>query len=199
MKKLIIIIPLIILISGCVVIGEKYRMPGPRVVTVDHYDYYPSYYDWNYGYYYSYPYWGWTGFGWWNPFWYYGFYNFYYGWYYPYYGSYYYYYPSRYYGGKSVVTKNQLRDPNKSGSNVSGRKIRYIDRGSVSGLTRVTSQGKSSRISSVRSSRVRSTRSGSVSRIRSSGSSGRSSVSRTRSTGTRVRSSGSRSSGRRKK
>ena len=182
MKKLIIIIPLIMLISGCVVIEERYRTPGPRVVVESgrYYDYYPSHY---YGFYAD-PFYYWMGASWWNPFWYYGFYNYYYGWYYPHYGSYYYYYPSRYYvRGSDVITKDQLKDPSKAG--MSGRKIRYTERKSISSLSRGSSTrvigsrrrssgtritGKVSRSGSSRGRSIGSTRSSSGSRSRSSGS-----------------------------
>jgi len=186
MKKLIIIIPLIMLISGCVVIEERYRMSGPRVETVRYYDYYPSYS--HYGFYRD-PFYYWMGMSWWNPFWYYGFYNYYYGWYYPHYGSYYYgYYPSRYSRGRDVITKGQLKDPNKTG--VSERNIRTIDRKSASRVVKSTSKrsprtrvigskrisrtrttGRVSRVSSSRGRSIRSTRSSSATRSRSSGSS----------------------------
>ncbi|MFW6140357.1 MAG: hypothetical protein ACOC5S_03275, partial [Acidobacteriota bacterium] len=138
MKKLIIIIPLIMLISGCIVIEERYRTPGPRVETVRYYDYYPSYY---YGFYGD-PYYYWIGTSWWNPFWYYGFYNYYYGWYYPHYSAYYHYYPRQYVRGSDSITKNQLQDPNKTG--ISERKIKYTDRQSVSRLSKSSSKGTTS-------------------------------------------------------
>lgn len=176
MKKLMIIIPLIILISGCIVIEERYRTPGPRVRTVESYDYYPYYYD-----YYDvfwYPSFYWMGLSWWNPFWYYSFYNYYYGWYYPYYGMYYHYYPSRYVSGRSVVTKDQLQSPRTAAD--SGRKILYVDRKAVSSLskgsrrissTKSTSTSRVSRVSSSRVRSVRSTGSSSVSRTSSRSSS----------------------------
>lgn len=185
MKKLIIIIPLIILISGCIVIDERYRTPGPRVVVEsgNYYDYYPSYY---YGGFYGDPFYYWMGAGWWNPFWYYGFYNYYYGWYYPRFGSYYYYYPSRYYvRGSDVITKDQLQDPNKT--RTSGRKIRYTERTSVSRLSKGSSQRSTGKRVIGRSSGRRIT--GTVSR---SGSSGARSIRSTgSSSGSRSRSSGS--------
>jgi len=186
MKKLIIIIPLIMLISGCIVIEERYRTPGPRVAPVEYYDYYPSYYSSYYGYY-PYPNFYWMGTSWWNPFWYYGFYNYYYGWYSPSYGRYYHYYPRRYYRGSDTITKGQLRDPNKT--RVSGRNIRTVDRKSASSLSR----GKSKTSIRGRVSRVR------PSRVRSIKSTRRSSVSRTRSSVSRTRSSGSKSSVKKKK
>ena len=77
MKKFVIILPLVMLIAGCVVIDERYT--GPRVkVEPDerdaYYEYYPSYYGSYSGYYdpFYYPY-SWIGLSWWNPFWYYGF------------------------------------------------------------------------------------------------------------------------------
>ncbi|MBD3414708.1 MAG: hypothetical protein GF421_09800 [Candidatus Aminicenantes bacterium] len=193
MKKLFIIIPLIIVfLSGCIVIEERYRAPGPRVRTVDYYDYSPAYY--GYYDYYWYPSYYWMGMSWWNPFWYYGFYNYYYGWYYPYYSSYYYYpgstYPSRYTRGKSVVTKDGLKNPRKTG--VSTRRIRSVDRKAVS-----RSKTRPTRVRSIRKgSRIRSSGSSRVSRVRSSGTR---TVRSTRSSATRSRSSGSSSRTKKKK
>jgi hypothetical protein len=156
MKKIIIIIPLIMLIAGCMVIEERYRVGGARVDPgyVDYYEYTPVY-----DYYYT-PFFGfspyWIGLGWWNPFYHYGFYDYYFGYYYPSYYGYYggWYYPGTTYRyGKSRITKDQLSQPRAGGS--TSRVIRTrisgktgTTKGTVS-RTRITSSG-TSRVSTSR-------------------------------------------------
>jgi len=156
MKKLLIILPLIALIAGCVVIDERYSGPRVRIEPDDsYYDYSPGYYNDYYPYYsnygpYSFSPYSWFGLSMWNPFYYYGLYNSYWGYYGGYYGGY---YPSRY--GRSVVTRRQLKDWRKYGG-TSGRKIRASSgtSGRSSGSSTSVSRGTVSRSSGTR---VRST------------------------------------------
>lgn len=171
MKKLLIILPLIVIIAGCVVIDERYAGPRVRVEPDDYYyDYSPGYYDDYYpsGYSYYSPYSiypnSWFGLGMWNPFYYYGLYSSYWGGYGGYYGGYYgSYYPSRY--GRIGVTRRQLKDWRKYGG-TTGRKIR------VSSGTRGRSSGRStvSRSSGTRTRSI-SSRGSSGTRVRSTSSS----------------------------
>lgn len=116
MKKLIFFLLVVFLFSSCTVINEKYT--GKRIKTEPEvyyeespsYSYIPSFY---YDPFYFYTPYYWTGFGWWDPFWYYGFtfsslgfYNNYWGWRY---GYSYYPYNYRYSSSRSVITKRQLQ------------------------------------------------------------------------------------------
>jgi hypothetical protein len=192
MKKLIFLVPIIILIVGCTSIEKMYT--GKRIaVEPEYYDEDPGYeYYEPYPYYYS-PYfsagffspYSWMGLGWWNPFYYYGMYGWYSGYYNPYYWGYFGYpYYSR---GGSIINKRQLR---KGTTTRTGRTVR------VPSVTKGRSGG--SRTSGIRSGTTRSrsggTRSGTVRKgTRSSGT--RSGTVRSGSSGrTTSRSSGSRGS-----
>ncbi|MFO7867092.1 MAG: hypothetical protein R6V02_09815 [Candidatus Aminicenantes bacterium] len=149
MKKFIIIVPLIMLVAGCTVIDERYRVRGVQVDPVDYYEYTPSY-----DAYYT-PFFGfspyWIGLGWWNPFWHYGFYDYYFGYYYPsYYGYYgYWRYPDRSIRyGKSRITKDQLSQPRTGGTATRVTRTRITgETGTSSGTvsrTRIKKSGTSS-------------------------------------------------------
>ncbi len=122
MKKILIILVLVFFAVSCATISERYTEKRIQVTPQEYEEYAsagPSSYYYSYGYspYYYSPFY-WVGFYWWNPysfwdpFFYYGFYDFYYG-YYPgyyrgYYGSYYPgYWGTRY--GRSVIWKKQLK------------------------------------------------------------------------------------------
>lgn len=150
MKKIIIILPLIMLIAGCMVIEERYRVRGVQVDPdyVDYYEYTPVH-----DYYYT-PFFGfspyWIGLGWWNPFYHYGFYDYYFGYYYPYHYGYsggWYYPGTTYRYGESRITKDQLRQPRTRGTTSRVTRTRVTGktgttRGTVT-RTRITRSGTS--------------------------------------------------------
>lgn len=169
MKKLLIVLALIALVSSCTVIDPQFTGKRIRVEPEEthgyspHYSpYYGSYYD---SYYSPYMWSGW--YGWWSPYWLYGYYN-YYGPYNPYFWSWYNYGYGRasvYISpGKRAITKRQL----------SKGTVRNVHRGRViKGSSRTTrSSGTRGTISRSGSSRATSSRAGSS---RSSGSRGSSS------------------------
>jgi hypothetical protein len=175
MKKMIIIVPLILLISGCMVIEERYRVRSVQVDPgyVDYYEYTPAYDS-----YYT-PFFGnssyWIGLGWWNPFYHYGFYDYYFGYYYPNYYGYYggWYYPGTTYRyGKSRITKDQLRSPRTRGttSRVSRTRVSSGKTGTTRGTVSRTRIKKSR--GSVTRSRGTSTRSRGTTTRTTRGSSG---------------------------
>ena len=139
MKKagFVLILSLIFIVTSCTSIDPQITDKRPRIQPAD--DYYEggSYYDYGYGYYGSYyPYFHtmpsiWFGLNWWNPFWYYGFYDYYY-WYHPrgYMWGYSPVYVTR--TGRPVVRKSGLQKPT----------IRSIPRGTVKGRS-ISSRGKS--------------------------------------------------------
>lgn len=119
MKKVLIILVLALFAISCATIDERYTGKRIKVAPQEYEEYSsaaPSSYYYGFGftpYYYS-PFY-WVGFYWWNPylfwdpFFYYGFYDFYYGYYPGYYWGYYYpgYWGTRY--GRSVIWKKQLQ------------------------------------------------------------------------------------------
>ena len=173
MKKIIIILPLVMLIAGCMVIEERYRVRGVNVDPgyVDYYEYSPVH-----DYYYT-PFFGfspyWIGLGWWNPFYHYGFYDYYFGYYYPYHYGYYggWYYPGTTYRyGRSRITKDQLQQPRVRGTSTRVTRTRISGSSGKTGTTRGTvsrTRIKKSGTSSVTRSRGSTTR---VTRGTSSGS-----------------------------
>ncbi len=176
MKKIICVLALIALVTSCTVIDTGYT--GRRIVTepMDDYGYTPTY-----GSYYS-PTMlsGW--YGWWNPFWLYGYYNSYGGPYNPYFRGWYSSGSRSTFTGKTVITKRQL----------SKGTTRTLSKGRViKGAVRTIRSGTRSTVSRTGSSGSRS--SGTRSTISRSGSS-RSTSSRSRSS-----SSGSKTSTRVKK
>ncbi|MFC2156400.1 hypothetical protein ACFLT9_01055 [Acidobacteriota bacterium] len=146
MKKagLILILSLIFIVTSCTTIEPQFTDKRPTIQpSDDYYDYDydsgPSYrYDYDYGYYGSYyPYFHtmpsiWFGLNWWNPFWYYGFYDYYY-WYHPrgYMWGYNPTYVTR--NGRPVVRKSGLQKPT----------TRTIPRGTVRGRSITSSKGTS--------------------------------------------------------
>jgi hypothetical protein len=157
MKKLALILSLIIIISSCAVIDERYIDRRLRSDLPDYYDDY-GYYDYgysgygyypHYGPYYGYPYFG-IGFYSWNPFFYMD--PFFYLGYYGYYGGYWGYYSPYYYSnwgypysrairyGRPYVSRDQLRRPSSSRS-----PQRYIRRSSGSSWGSIGSRPSISR------------------------------------------------------
>ncbi len=121
MKKVLIIVVLALFAISCATINERYTEKRIRVAPQEYEEYSveaPSSYSYYYGfgfmpYYYSPFYWVgfycWNPYLFWDPFYYYGFYDIYYGYYPGYYRGYYYpgYWGTRY--GHSVIWKKQLQ------------------------------------------------------------------------------------------
>jgi hypothetical protein len=113
MKKLVLIFSVIFLISSCTTIDELYTGEGIRVIPEKQEESYDDspYYSYYRPHSYSPIFWGGFSLGFpyffWNPYSYYGFYDYYYGYYGGYYRGYPIYYRSRY--GRTVITKKQLK------------------------------------------------------------------------------------------
>ena len=142
MKKILIILILVFFAVSCATIDQRYTEKRIKVSPQEQeYEEYssagasPYYYGYGYSPYYYSPFY-WVGFYWWSPylfwdpFFYYGFYNFYYGYYPGYYGRYYGGYYPGYWGtryGRSVIWKKQLKKgtlrtiPKSRVKNISGK------------------------------------------------------------------------------
>jgi hypothetical protein len=161
MKKLVLIFSVIFLVSSCTTIDEMYTGEGIKVKPEKHKESYDDspYYSSYIPSYYSPIFWGGFSLGFpyffWNPYSYYGFYDYYYGYYGGYYRGYPIYYRSRV--GRSVITKKQLKKRTSS----------RVTTGNVygtTGKTKSTGRIRSTVKKSGSSTRSRGTSSGSVSR-----------------------------------
>jgi len=184
MKKIISVLALIVFISSCTVIDPN--LTGKRIVTEprDDYAYSPTYssYGSSYGSFYN-PYMWSSWYGWWNPFWLYG-YNNYYSRYNPYLWGWYSSGSGSGYTGQTAITKRQLSN---SGSRTlsNGKVIKGTSRTVRTSGTRSTSSGTRSTVSRTGSSR--STSSGTRSTVSRTGSSRSRSSSSSRGTVRRIK------------
>lgn len=144
MKKILIVLVGLMFVAGCAVIDEQFTGPRIRIGPQESYGYVPmysNYYD---------PF-MWTGwYGWWSPYWLYGYYSPY-GSYNPYFWGWYY-SPTRIrQGERIIISKDGLRKissrsvSGNTSSKSSGRTVRSI------GSRRVVSRSGAGRTSSTRS------------------------------------------------